>query len=344
MLVSIVLLVVLLFLMTSAAGVTLFEKRVVARVYVPNSEGLKVGAPVHLQGVPVGEVTAIQLSTDAARRLAPVELTLRFAPKFQDRVRTDTTASLETAGVVGDTMVELNSRQAQGPPIQSGAELKSVEQPSLNSFLNTGQGAIEKLNGTILKLDKVIDGLQSGEGSAGQLLKNPALYDQATATLTQLRRLSENLNRGRGSVGKLLTDDTLYTRLNGTANRLDALAAGLQNGRGTAGKLLTDDTLYNNLNTTLTHTNSILAQVDSGQGSLGLLLRDPATARRLNDTISQLDTMITGINAGKGTVGQLVTNESAYNNLNVLLKNASELATMLRENPKKYLTIHMKIF
>lgn len=343
-LVSLALLVVLLFLMTSATGMATFERKTLARAYFDNAGGLKVGAPVNLEGVPVGEVSGIRLVHDPARRLTPVEVLFKLAPKYSDRVRTDTLASLETAGVVGDTVVELNSVQAHGPVLQSGGELRTFEEPSISSFLKSGQGTLAQLNGTLAKLDTVVDGLQKGQGTVGQLLKNPELYNEANATLVQLQTLTNNLNRGRGSAGKLLTDDTLYTRLNATASRLDTLTQGLSNGHGTAGKLLTDDTLYNNLNTTLTRTNAILAQVDSGQGSLGLLLKDPETAHRLGDSIAQLDTMLTGINAGKGTVGQLVTNTEAYNNLNVLLKNASELATMLRTDPKKYLTIHMKIF
>ncbi len=343
-LISLALLLVLLFLMTNSTGMATFEKKLVGRVYFANAEALKVGAPVNLEGVAVGEVSAVRLSTDPARKLTPVEVLLKLTPRFQDRFHTDTTASLETAGLVGDTEVELNSTLAQGPEFQSGGEFKSLEEPSIASFIKSGQGTLTQLNGTIAKLDKVVDGLQNGEGSAGQLLKNPALYNEATSTLNQLHTLSANLNRGRGSVGKLLTDDTLYNRLNDTATRLDTLATGLSTGKGSAGKLLTDDALYNNLNATLTRTNSILTQVDSGQGSLGLLLKDPATAQKLGDTINQLDTMLAGVNAGKGTVGQLVTNDSAYNNLNVLLKNASELAVMLRTDPKKYLTIHMKIF
>ncbi len=343
-LISLALLIVLLFLMTNATGMATFEKKLMAHSYFPNSQGLKVGAPVNLEGVAIGEVKAIRLSSDSGRKLTPVEVVMKLTPKFQDRLHTDTSASLETAGIVGDTVVELNSKLAHGAKFQSGGEFRAMEQPSIASFLQSGQGTLNQLNGTIAKLDKVVDGLQNGEGSVGQLLKNPALYNEATSTLNQLHFLSVNLNRGRGSVGKLLTDDTLYNRLNDTASRLDTLTTGLSTGKGSAGKLLTDDVLYNNLNTTLTRTNSILAQVDSGQGSLGLLLKDPATAQKLSDTITQLDTMLAGVNAGKGTVGQLVTNDSAYNNLNVLLKNASELAVMLRTDPKKYLTIHMKIF
>ncbi len=343
-LISLTLLVILLFLMTNATGMNTFERKLTARSYFDNSEGLKVGAPVNLEGVPVGEVHAIHLTTDPARKRTPVEVDMKLSPRFADRLHTDTTASLITTGVVGDTVVELNSELAQGPEFGSGGEFRTYEAPSINSFIKSSQGTLDQLNKTVTKLNTVMDGLQNGEGTVGQLLKNPELYNQANATLAQLHTLSVNLNQGRGSAGKLLTDDTLYDRLNDTASRLDTLATGLSTGKGSAGKLLTDDTLYNNLNTTLTRTNSILAQVESGQGSLGVLLKDPVTAGKLSDTINQLDTMLAGVNQGKGTVGQLVTNDSAYNNLNVLLKNASELAVMLRTDPKKYLTIHMKIF
>ena len=343
-LVSLALLTVFLFLLTSASGVSLLEKKFTARAYFPNSEGIKVGAPVNLEGVTVGEVARVHLTTDPGRRATPVELTLKLNPHFHDRLRADTQAALSTTGVIGDTVVELDSENATGPELGNDAELKTVELPSIASFMKSGQGTLTQLNVTIAKLDGVIDGLSSGKGTVGQLVTNPALYNEANATVAQLHRLTANLNSGHGSVGKLLTDDSLYNRLNDAAGRLDTLTTNLSSGKGTAGKLLTDDTLYNNLNGTLTRTNALLAEVDAGKGSVGLLFKDQAMANKLNDTVTQLDTMLSGINNGKGTVGQLVTNKEAYDNLNVLLKNASELATMLREDPKKYLTIHMKIF
>ena len=343
-LVSTLLLIVFLFLLTSGSGLNTFGKKLSAVAYFDNSQGIKVGAPVNLEGVPVGEVKRVRISTDPARKLTPVELTLKLNPNFQDRLHSDTRASLSTTGVIGDTVVELNSETAGGPELQDGAELKTIELPSIATFMKSGQGTLDQLNITIGKLDKVVDGLGQGKGSAGQLLTNPALYNEATSTLTQLHKLSADLNHGHGSVGKLLHDETLYNHLNNAAAQLDTLTGNLSSGKGTAGKLLTDDTLYNNLNGALTKTNDLLATVDEGKGSMGLLFKDQATANKLNDSVTQLDTLLANVNAGKGTIGQLATNDSAYKNLDVLLQNASQLATMLRTDPKKYLTIHMKIF
>ena len=343
-LVSLGLLVIFLFLLTSASGVTGFERKLVAVSYFADSNGLKVGAPVTLQGVPVGEVRAVRLSTDPARKLVPVVVEMKLNPHFLSSLHTDTTAAITTSGVIGDANIELNSQNATGPEIQNGAELKTTEAPGITTFVRSGQNTLEQLDVTIGKLNKVIDGLASGQGTAGQILVNPALYNEANATLRQLHAVAGNLSSGRGTVGKLMTHDSLYNRLNDAAGRLDTLTTNLSSGKGTAGKLLTDDALYNNLNRTLSRTNDLLTAVDQGKGSMGLLFKDQATANKLNDTVTQLDTLLAGINAGKGTVGQLVTNDTAYNNLNHLLVEAGTLATMLRTDPKKYLTIHMKIF
>ncbi len=55
-------------------------------------------------------------------------------------------------------------------------------------------------------MNTIVDNLQSGKGSVGQLINNPDLYNKANATVDELQKLTENLNNGKGSVGKLMND------------------------------------------------------------------------------------------------------------------------------------------
>jgi phospholipid/cholesterol/gamma-HCH transport system substrate-binding protein len=48
--------------------------------------------------------------------------------------------------------------------------------------------------------------------------------------------------------------------------------------------------------------------------------------------------------AGKGTAGRLLQDETLYNNTNEMLVETRGLIKAIRENPKKYLTIHFKVF
>jgi len=343
-LVSLALLTTLLFLMTSASGMSLFSEKIVVSTYFPNSSGLQVGAPVTLEGVTIGEVKAVTVTTDPKRKLSPVKVVMKLDPHFKTSLHTDTKASLSTVGVLGDTVVDLNSEVATGPELQTGDELKTLETPTLQDVVKASQGTVESLNMILAKVDNVVDDIQQGKGSIGMLIKDPELYQEATNTVKQLQLLTTNLNEGKGSAGKLLHDDQLYDRLNDSAAKLDEIATALNGGKGSAGKLLKDDSLYNNLNSSLAHANSLLAEADAGKGGLGLLTKDPAFARKLNDAVTQLDTALGNVNNGTGTLGKLAKDPSAYDNLNKVLVSTNDLVTTIRQDPKKYLTIHMKIF
>ena len=341
---SLALLSVLLLFMSSAAGFSFFEKQVRVHAYFADAEGLKAGASVNLDGVPVGEVRRVQIVTDPAHRLVPVLVIMRLNPKFHSSLRTDMKATLSTVGVLGDTVVNLSSVNASGPLVADGAELATEHEPGISDVVKSSQGTVENLNVLLAKLNHTIDGIQSGQGSVGQLLSNRELYDHANQAVAQIDELTRNINRGRGSVGKLLHDDALYEKLNDTAAKLDLVATQLSGGKGSAGKLLTDESLYNNLNTTLTGTNALLAKINGGQGSLGLLINDPSFANKLNDTVGRLDTLLTNVNSGKGTLGKLATDDKAYDNLNKLLTESTTLVTLIRQDPKKYFVIRLKLF
>ncbi len=342
--ISMALLTTLLFLMTKASGMSVFSKKIKVHTFFENSAGLKKGGEVQLQGVTVGEVTDVVVSGDPARKLTPVEAIMKLDPKFLPNLRKDSKASLTTIGVLGDTVIDINSQTASGPELQDGDELKTLETPSLTDVVKASQGTIESLNVILAKMDKIVDKLNSNDGSVGKLINDPQLYDRAASAVEQLNALATSLNSGRGTIGKLMNDTQLYDRLNDTAGKLNTLAGDLQSGKGSAGKLLHDDALYNNLNSTLAHANSLMAEADAGKGALGLLAKDPAFAKKLDNTVTQLNNLMNNVNDGKGTLGKLVTDDQAYTNLNKLLTESTTLVTTIRADPKKYLTIHLKIF
>ena len=339
-----IILVTLLFLMTTSSGIGIFEHKLTVTTYFENSAGLKEGAAVNLQGVTVGTVKSVAVVSSPDRKLTPVRVIMRLTEKNAQDIKKDSKASLTTIGVLGDTVVDINSQFAVGPPIQEGDELKTLETPSLTDVVKASQGTIESLNVILAKMNSIVDNLQSGKGSIGQLINNPDLYNKLNVTVDELHKMTVTLNSNKGSIGKLINDDELYNRLNSTVGRLESISTSLDSGKGTAGKLLKDEALYNNLNSTISHANSLLTEADAGRGGLGLLVKDPKFRDQLSDTLTQVDTLIKGINKGQGTLGSLAKDDAAYTHLNQLLTESTSLVTAIRENPKKYLVIHLKIF
>jgi phospholipid/cholesterol/gamma-HCH transport system substrate-binding protein len=87
-----------------------------------------------------------------------------------------------------------------------------------------------------------------------------------------------------------------------------------------------------------------VAQINSGKGTLGMIAKDPTFAAKLDDTVTRLDGILTSVDAGKGSLGQLVQNRSLYDHTDQTMDQAQQLVKGIRENPKKYFVIHLKIF
>lgn len=340
-LVALVALTALVFLMSGDTG-GFFNGKLTLTSYFENSAGLKVGAPVTLQGVTIGNVQAIHIVPQ--RQLTPVQVIMKVSKKYSSGLHKDTKASLETVGVLGDTIVDLDSEHATGPAAKNGDELGTNETPNLSDVIKSSQGTIEQLNTILAKIDNLVDSLNTGKGSIGQLINSPDLYNKAIATVNQLNSLTEQLASGKGSIGKLLNDDTLYNNANTAVAKLTDITSQLDAGKGSIGKLLKDDTLYNNLNSTVAQANQLISQVNAGQGALGVMAKDPQFAQKLQDTVTRLDSILNRVDSGEGTLGQLVRNPSLYNNSDQMLTETRGLVTAIREDPKKYLTFHVKVF
>src|SRR5256885_13595636 len=107
--------------MSGSSGV--FSRKLYLKAYFQGTEGLRVGAPVALQGVTVGNVKSIRVVPD--RQLDPVEVTMKLDKKYSFRIRKDSVASLASAGVLGDLFVDIESKNAKGPLAENGDVLKA---------------------------------------------------------------------------------------------------------------------------------------------------------------------------------------------------------------------------
>jgi phospholipid/cholesterol/gamma-HCH transport system substrate-binding protein len=75
-----------------------------------------------------------------------------------------------------------------------------------------------------------------------------------------------------------------------------------------------------------------------------MLLKDEEFAKKLHNTIEKLSAIADRLEAGEGSAGRLLKDPSVYNNTDQLLIETRNLIKSMRENPKKYLTIHFRIF
>jgi phospholipid/cholesterol/gamma-HCH transport system substrate-binding protein len=344
-LISAIVLTTLLFLMTSGSGLGFFSKKLTVTSYFENAAGLKVGAPVNLEGVTIGAVKTVTVVTSPDRKLTPVQVVMKIDGKYQPSLHKDSTADLTNQGLLGDELIDISSQYSTGPMLQDGDELKTQEQPNLNDVMKASQGTIDQLNVILAKLNNVVSDLQSGKGSFGQLLTNPELYNKFVETTNQLDLVAKKLNSDDNTVGKFFNDHgEMYNRIDDAVKNVDDVTSDIHNGKGSIGLIMKDPTFANNLNHTVANLNELTTDLQQGRGSMGVLLKDPAFAKKLTDTLTQADQLVTQINTGTGTITKLIKDPTTVDNLNKLLTESTNLVTTIRQDPKKYLTIHMRIF
>jgi phospholipid/cholesterol/gamma-HCH transport system substrate-binding protein len=331
----------LIFLMSGSTG-GLFARKITLRSYFENASGLKDGAPVTLEGVTIGNVIHVRVVPD--RNPTPVEVTMQVGREYLRDLHVDSTAAIQQAGVLGDSFLDIDSTLASGPPPTNNAELKASNTPSIQDVIRTSQVSIEEIQSLTRKIETLADTLNSKKGTMGELINDPTLGKKITQISTDLQTITSTIAEGKGSLGKLINDDTLYTRANTVIDKLDKISTDLSEGKGSAGKLLKDDSLYNNLNTAVTNANQLVAEINAGKGAMGKIAKDPVFAQKLDDTVTRLDSILKGIDEGKGTLGQLVQNRALYDHADQTADQAQQLIKGMRDDPKKYLVIQMKLF
>ena len=335
-------LALLLFLMSGTGG--FFTKRITLVSYFDNASGLRVGAPVRLSGVDIGNVSLIRVVPDKDKQITPVQVIMKVSMKYSFDLRRDSVTSLDTAGVLGETYLDIDSLQAIGPVVKNGDTLPTQVHPDFNEVVRSSQSTLQNMDALLKRADRILAFAESGKGSLGKLIYDPTLYDRFSQTVTEFKGVVDEIAQGNGSLGKLINNNDAYNKFVATLDRINQVADDLQAGKGTAGKFLKDPTLYNNANDTIANLKKVSEDINAGKGTLGRLTKDEDLANKLNTTITKLAALTTALEDGKGTAGRLFKDDTLYNNANQMLTETQGLVKAIRENPKKYLSIKLHIF
>lgn len=205
---------VLLVLAALVAGIILagraqdwFEPVYEIRLDFPEegSLGLQRGAEVQILGATVGRVGKIRVKDDGS-----MYTTLEIKGDFIRFVRADSRAIVKKKfGIAGDAFVEIT--QGRGAPLEDGAVLKAVRDTEITELaqeiLQEIQNAVlplleeytklaadlrdaeKPLMQALANIEKITRGLAEGEGSAGQLLRDPKAAQEIEAILAEIRAI-----------------------------------------------------------------------------------------------------------------------------------------------------------
>jgi len=320
-----------------------FSRRYTLKAYISEAGGLRQGAEIRLAGVAVGNIKKVQISPYSERARA-VEIVMGVARTYQDQIRADSKASSETVGLLGESYVNITRGSPGQEVITDGGVLKTSEEADIKRVVQNANDVIVNLRVLSTTLNDITGQIQSGKGSAGKLVYDQTLYNRLNKTTDTVERMVARVDQGQGTLGKLMADETLYNTTVATIDRLNKAIDDMQHGPGSLAKFVSDPSVYNNVNHLVTQANSLVDNINQGQGTLGKLAKDPQLYNRLNETFDHLDALSTRMDQGQGTLGKLSTDPTLYNNLSQSSQSLRDFLTEFKKNPKKYLTLRVRIF
>ena len=339
--VALIILIVAIFFVSGQIGFV--TRKYSLRAYFPSAEGLRPGSQVSLAGIPAGSIKDVRLSESRDPNRA-VEIVLSIPKKFQHEIRADSVANETTAGLLGETFIDISRGSPDQPELQDGSEIKTLQEADIKRIERNANDVISNLNQLSQKLNDISNQITQGKGSIGKLLYDETFYNRLNQLLTDMQTMVNNVQQGQGTLGKFLVDPSLYNKAVATIDHLNELVDEVQKGQGTMGRLVSDPAVYNQLKDVTAKMNTLLDNINKGQGTVGKLVTDKQLYDRVNSTMGHVDSITARMDQGTGTLGKLSTDDTLYKNLSASSQSLREFLDEFRKNPKKYLQIRVHIF
>ncbi len=218
----------------------LFSSTFNVKAYFKTVQGLKNGATVRLSGIDVGTVKNIRIVNDTTGR---VEVTMSIKDDVARFIRTDTRATIETEGLVGNKVVVLEIGTASAELVKEGGTIRTKEPMSFSAVIEETQGVMQYTKQMTKDLSEIVSRVNRGEGSIGKLLVDDELYTDATDLTKQADKSLQSITGEFDKVTELFNNlgvgvRNVVTNVDSTVADLDSIITAVKEGKGILGEML----------------------------------------------------------------------------------------------------------
>ena len=144
--------------------------------------GIEVGHRVRLQGIDAGLVDRV---IPPGTPGGPVELVLRIDARLRPLIRTDAVARIVSEGLVGAKAVEISPGRPDAQGITDMDRVASERPVDMTDLIKKATASLARLDAVtqaaeqgLGEFNAIAGSIRKGDGSAGKLIKDEALYKQ----------------------------------------------------------------------------------------------------------------------------------------------------------------------
>lgn len=298
-----------------------FEDRYKLHTSFEDVAGLREGANVRLGGIIIGEVTYIAFSENPEEKKILVDLSIYES--FSPRIRGDTTARIETEGMLGDKYISVSVGSPSEPELESGDWLKTEQSTSMLEYQTRATELLNNAEQMTYKLNQMLG--EDGEAEEASIAR----------IMSSIERVLNAAENGEGMINALVYDQGVANRFRRSLGNLESGSEGLasiaqevKSGDGFANQMIYGEDgvrLAEELAALSEGLGKIVTDLESEESLLHALLYDPNNAgmvAELQETVTGIRAVVDGVNEGQGTVGLLAKDPTLYEDLRSLVGGA----------------------
>jgi phospholipid/cholesterol/gamma-HCH transport system substrate-binding protein len=205
--------------------------------------GIQVGAIVRVSGADAGAVEEIRVPRNPSEKF---RLKMRVLEDLRGLVRTDSVASIQTDGLVGNRFIQIEAGSDAAPQAPDGSTIQGNDLYDFTDLLTQASTTLQDINGIIAEVRGAI---------------NVALVE-VTKTTREANAIMHGLDR---EIQVILRNADVVVKDTG------AIVSSIREGKGTAGKLVNDPQIYDRANALIEEARGVVAKVNEAAEQAKLL-------------------------------------------------------------------------
>ncbi|MDQ3068874.1 MAG: OmpA family protein, partial [Acidobacteriota bacterium] len=202
-------------------------------------------------GADAGEVEEIRVPRNPSEKL---RLKLRVVEELRGLVRTDSVASIQTDGLVGNKFIQIEAGTDGAPQAPEGSTIAGSPLYDFTDLFAQASKTLATVNEMITDVKASVDlafgGLTEMTEHAKQVMQlldteMQVLFKKGRVITTDLGLIVNDIKTGKGTAGKLVNDPEIYNRANALIAEAQSVVATV-NGAAEEAKALVADMRSNN--------------------------------------------------------------------------------------------------
>lgn len=245
---------------------SLFERNITLSAKFKDISGLRQGAAVFLAGVNVGTVSDIHFPKNLEDKA--VEVDMKVAARFKDRIRQNSEAAIVTQGLLGDKVILIKVGTPDFSEVKNGDVIKTGKVFSIDSIAEDGGELLENIKEVTKSLNSVLKDVKEKKSLLHALLydyKGEDIIGEVAAMSRTANKVINEVQHGKGFLHALIYDkadpqmakniSVTLGNMKTTSEHLNQVTQRIEKGEGTIGALVNDPTVFNDLRTLLGNAN-----------------------------------------------------------------------------------------